>query len=404
MPNWWKNAISMNWKNLIWFLCAGLLVCGNDRLRGQEYGANLNHNPEIIDFHYLEKVKVEWIRTTPRILDYVDGKLDVETDPGLGKVVAAGKKGYKIAFGFRWDFKREGRTIPAPGSSEEKILFLYATHILERVGPHTDIFKLGNEPNLETLQADMQADANGEIPLVVFTKRLLTEVVIPYYDRHPELIRPDIYVGSLPALFEAGQQAIPGVNGLIRLAQEDERITGLALHLHIADTSEIERAFRYARAILPDKPIIVPEWSLHRLYRKHLSELIGVNTAGRAFAEQYGRDPDWKLYDWFAMANSQRADPAEWQALFGSRDWFPRHYMRIYAEKFRQYGVVLATFPLLQQSCPRKMTADSPAWFINPLFCQHSLALDHAGDYASNPLVFRDFLTLVQNGKWRWGR
>ncbi|MCB0628939.1 MAG: hypothetical protein KDD15_04390 [Lewinella sp.] len=391
----------MELKNIAWLLCSCVLLLVYSQIQGQEYGANFNHNPEIIDFHYLERSKVEWIRTTPRILDYINGELDVETDPGLGKVVEAGEKGYKIAFGFRWDFKREHMSIPEPGSCEEKLLFVFATRILERVGPHTDIFKLGNEPNLETLDADMQPDESGEIPLVVFTERLLSEVVLPYYGRHPELSQPDIYVGSLPALFETRQQAIPGVNGLIQLAQNDDRITGLALHLHIADTSEIDRSFRYARQLMPDKPIIVPEWSLHRMYRKHLSETIGNNPAGVAFARNYRRDPNWKLYDWFTEANSNRISSEEWLALFRTRTWFPGHYMRIYAEKYRQYGVVLATFPLLQQSCPRQVNADSPAWFINPLFCQHSLELEEESDYSPNPLVFDDFLKLVQNGKSR---
>lgn len=370
----------------------------------QEYGANFNHNPEIIDFHYLERVKVEWIRTTPRILDYVDGKLDVETDPGLDKVVEAGRRGYKIAFGFRWDFRRNKRSIPKPDSFEEKLLFLYATHILEKVGPYTQIFKLGNEPNLETLPEDMEADAEGEIPLVRFTERLLSKVVEPYYDRHPDLIFPQIFVGSLPALFEKKQQAIPGVNGLIHLAQQDERITGLALHLHIEDTAEIDQAFRYARNIMPEKPIIVPEFSLHRMYRKHLSEPIGINEAGKAFAKKFARDPDWKLYEWFTLANSHQVSAEEWQDLFDTRAWIPKHYLRIYAEKYRENGVVLATFPLLQQSCPAVMTERSPAWFINPLFAQHSLELDDGGDYSMNPLVFKDFVNLVQKGKWKWGR
>lgn len=381
-------------------LILGLIsVCAN--LYAQEYGSNFNHNPEIIDFDYLERVKVDWIRTTPRILDYVDGKLEVETDPGLGKVIEAGNRGYKVVFGFRWDFKMRRKRIPMPDSFEEKLLFLYATHILERVGPHTDIFTLGNEPNLETLPEDMTAGPEGVIPLVRFTERLMTEVVLPYYDRHREYALPKLYVGSLPALFEPKQQTIPGVSGLIRLAQRDDRIAGLALHLHISDTTEIDSAFQYARSIMPEKTIIVPEFSLHRLYKTRLTEALGGSPAGRQFAEKYGFDKELPLYKWYSRANTHRVTPQEWLAFFQSRDWYPEHYLQIYARKYKRYGVVLATFPLLQQSCPEQLTATSPAWFINPVFCQHSLTLDDQGDYARNPLVFDDFVNLVQRGKWR---
>ena len=366
---------------------------------GQELGSNFNHNPEIIDFEYLKKVKVEWIRTTPRLLDYVEGKLQIENDPGIQKVVEAGEKGYKVAFGFRWDFKMRGKRLPLPGSVEEQYYFETACRILELVGPYVTIFKLGNEPNLETMQEDLEEDENGMVPLVRFTERQLTEVVLPYFKKRDSANMPDIYVGSFPRLFMKKEQQNPGVRKIIEFAHGDDRITGLALHLHISDTIQIDQSFEYVRSIMPTKPMIVPEFSLYRLYRKNLAEPLIINDTGKAFVEKYDLNPDWKLYHWFTKANSQGVSQQEWADMFATRDWFPKHNLKIYYDRFVKYGVVLATYPLLQQNCPEKMTPKSPAWFINPIFCQKSLIKNEKGEFSANPLHFDDFVELVEKGK-----
>ncbi|PWD98509.1 hypothetical protein [Marinilabilia rubra] len=358
----------------------------------QEIGCNFNHNPEIIDFKYLEKIGVEWVRTTPRILDYVYGDKDLNNDEAIDKVVEAGKKGYKLAFGFRWGFKKYGMDIPKPGSKEEKKLFETERAILRRVGPYVDVFKLGNEPNLETKKSDMMPQEDGSIPLVRFTKRQFEEVVLPFFEDELKIKTPDVYIGSFPRLFMKDERTIPGVMELIRMAHSDDRITGLAVHLHISSLDEIDESFEFVRDLMPDKPIIIPEFSLHRLYQEKSMDSIGSTPVGRSFAKKFGRDPSMKFYEWGEIANTKGVSRKEWEAFFMSRSWFPPHYLKEYQSRFTKYGVVLATFPLLQQSCPENMTPNSPMWFINPLYCQKSLIRMENGDYASNPLVFEDFI------------
>src|SRR5690606_8747049 len=129
----------------------------------QELGLNFNHNPENINFKYVEKIKPKWIRTTPRILDYADGLLNPDTDPGIQKLVDAGKQGYQIAFGFRWDFKNRNLAMPEPGAEREAFYFKIVDKILERVGPYVDIFTLGNEPNLESIESDLQYSEGNKV-------------------------------------------------------------------------------------------------------------------------------------------------------------------------------------------------------------------------------------------------
>ncbi|TWV89190.1 hypothetical protein [Chitinophaga pinensis] len=106
---------------------------------GQEIGANFNHNPEVIDLTYLRKTPVKWIRTTPYIFEYIRGEKDPATEPGLQQLIDAKKAGYKVAFGFRWDFRKYKLPIPAPGSVEEKKYFATVSAILDRVGAYIDI-------------------------------------------------------------------------------------------------------------------------------------------------------------------------------------------------------------------------------------------------------------------------
>lgn len=365
----------------------------------QEIGANFNHDPEIIDINYLKKTPVEWIRTTPYIFEYINGQKDPATEAGLGKVIEAKKAGYKVAFGFRWDFKKYNLNIPQPGTSLEKKYFATVTALLTRMSGSIDILKLGNEPNLETKDEDLNVNNEGYVPLVKFMERLLTEVALPFYRAHPEYKKPDIYVGSLPALFEPKQQKTPGVIGLIKLAQQNKDLTGLAVHLHIEDTLEIGRALDFVRSIMPSKPIIVPEFSLFRLYNKHVTDLIGDNAAGRAFAQKYHYADTMHLYQWYSIANTKRVDAMEWTEMFNSRKWFIPHSMETYYRYFQKYNVVLATYGYFSQSAPANVKPGTGVWFVNPIFACKSLKPDANGDCAANPLWYSDFVDIVNKGK-----
>lgn len=374
-----------------WTLFLGVSLSIN----AQELGANLNHNLENLEFEYLEQSQVKWIRTTPRILDYADGKLRIENDPALSTLNEAGERGYQIALGFRWDFKSHGMAVPKPGSKEEKELFELERRILEEVGTQVDMFKLGNEINLETLDEDMKPNANGDIPILVFIKRQLEMVVIPYFESNRNGQIPPLYVGSFPRLFMEETQTNPGVRELIKFADCDDRITGLSIHLHVSSFKEVKESFEFVRRLMPSKPIIVPEFSFHRLFLKHSEDLLGDSSAGIEFAKKYQRKPSLKMYEWCEIGNSSQISSEEWEAFFNSRDWFPRNYLQTYFQYYKTYGVVLATFPIFQQSCPVKMTANSPMWFINPIFGQKNLELTKDGKFSANPLVYDDFIEIV---------
>jgi len=365
------------------------------QVKAQEIGLNFNHNPENIDFTYVHKLPIKWIRTTPRILDYVDGKLDAVSDTAIQKVVEASSMGYQVAFGFRWDFKNRNLAMPEAGSARESTYFRIVDQLLERVGPYIQIFTLGNEPNLETIASDLQYNQERQVPLVMFTERLLAHV-LNFYKQHPDWSMPKIYAGSLPALFEKKQQQIPGVVELIKLAQRESHIDGLAVHLHIGDTLDIPAALDFVRAIMPNKPLIVPEFSLFRLYNKHFGDRIANSAKGKAFVNKYQLPSNIKIYEWLNLVHTGKVIPAQWEELFLSQDWYPANYLLTYNRYFKRYGVVLATYPLLQQGFAKQVKPTSDSWFLNPLFLQKSFGLTEKGEYVKNPLVYGDFLRLLQ--------
>lgn len=375
-------------------LSAGML----HQAHSQELGLNFNHNMEHIDFGYVEKTGVSWLRTTPRILDYTAGILEIENDPALDSLIEANRRGYEIAFGYRWDFKKRNMPLPAPDSPEESTVFSSARQMLSRVAPHIRILKLGNEPAFETLPEDLIPNSEGEIPLLSFTDRLLRKVVIPFYNSNTELALPQIYVGSIVWPYHPKQQNSPATRALIKYTEDTPEITGLSIHLHIRKIEDIEASFRFIRSRMPTKPIIVPEFSLQPLYRSKLTEKLGETIEGQQFAKAFGRDPDWKLHQWYSYANTHRVSTEEWLGMLESRDWYPKHYLKSFYESYRRHGVVLATYPLVQQSCPKNVTPKTPIWFLNPLFCQKSLFLNSNGSYARNPLCYEDFIKLKDKG------
>lgn len=381
-------------KSQLTILLAVVLVCVFTNSYSQQFGLNFNHNPENIDLKYVKKINVEWIRTTPRILDYVDGKLNPETDTALQKVVEAGKMGYHIAFGFRWDFKPRNLAMPAPGSEKEAAYFKVVDKIMDRLGMYVDIFKLGNEPNLETLESDLQYRNDGKVPLIVFTERLMDHMVA-YYKLHTSWKMPEFYAGSLPALFEKAQQQKPGVFELIKLAERRDDIKGLAVHLHIADTLQIPEALDFVRTLMPKKPMIVPEFSLFRLYNKHFADKIASSAKGADFVKKYQLPPEIKVHEWLTLVNTGKVPYQQWEEMFLSQDWYIPNYLNTYNRYYKKYNVVLVTYPLFQQGYQPTVSAASASWFLNPLYLQKSYGLDASDEYFTNPLSYPDFMKLA---------
>lgn len=85
--------------------------------------------------------------------------------------------------------------------------------------------------------------------------------------------------------------------------------------------------------------------------------------------------------------------------MFGSRSWFPPHFMRTYYDYFTRYGVALATYGFVSQYAPPTVPPNGMAWFINPIFIPKSLPPGPDGAIPANPLWFDDFVDIVTRGR-----
>ncbi|MCM5661806.1 LamG-like jellyroll fold domain-containing protein [Galbibacter mesophilus] len=367
-------------------------------IKAQEIGANFNHDFNALNFDYLQRSQVDWIRTTPYITDYIFKGRSVQNSDQFTTVNDLKNSGYKIAFGFRWDFKALNMRIPEPNSEAEQKCFAVADSILDIVGPSVDLFKLGNEPQLETFDEDMVPNNDGVIPLVRFFKRLNNLVIKPYFETNRPNNEPPVYVGSLVNLQFQNAQNLPAVVELMNYVQTSDDIDGAAIHLHARSLDDVETAIKYARSVITEKPFMVPEFSLQGLFRSTLEETLGNSPEGIAFAQKYGRDPSLKLYEYYTIMNTNKWTPVELQEYFDTRDWFPHNFLMTYYYLFKQYGVTLATYPLSQQSAPQTVTPENTIWFFNPIYGQKLIELKPNGDWNENPIAFDDFMSILNGG------
>jgi len=160
----------------------------------------------------------------------------------------------------------------------------------------------------------------------------------------------------------------------------------------------MEEIFHFVRSLMPQKPIIVTEYSLFRLYNLHTTDAIGDTPEGKAFAKKYGYSGTMKAYEWYTHVNTDRVTPTEWADFFDSRKWFPRHFMKTFYRYFKEYGVALATYGYFSQAAPKNVGPQTPIWFVNPIFPGKSLIPYADSSIMENPLWFSDFTDIVNEG------
>jgi hypothetical protein len=70
--------------------------------------------------------------------------------------------------------------------------------------------------------------------------------------------------------------------------------------------------------------------------------------------------------------------------------------LKTYQRYYKQYGVVLATYPLFQQGYAKYVKPDSESWFLNPIYLNKSYGVAENGEFVKNPLSYDDFINWVK--------
>src|SRR5690606_40255655 len=69
------------------------------------------------------------------------------------------------------------------------------------------------------------------------------------------------------------------------------------------------------------------------------------------------------IHEWLTLVNTGKIPYQQWEEMFLSQDWYVPNYLDTYYRYFKEYNVVLATYPLFQQGYTKEVKVSSDSWF-----------------------------------------
>jgi hypothetical protein len=234
--------------------------------------------------------------------------------------------------------------------------------------------------------------------MIRFMQRLVAHLAA----EHPEAAGGGplpIFAGGLTRMDKEDQRTLPATRQMIAWVNHDPQVAGLDYHLHQPDMSSTVDSMRYMHAQIPNKPLIVTEFSLVWKWQAHMGDRVGESAAGAAFLKQFNLPENLSVAEFCNDAFGQPVPDAEWQAFLASQPWFEPDYLDRIAPLMQANGIVVATYAFTLDPFPRpgaparRVTAGTPPWFVNNLFIP-SLAV--AADPHSAPVNYGFFASYVR--------
>jgi hypothetical protein len=318
----------------------------------------------------LDATGVKWIRGFLPAGEFLDGRRSLATDPGIAAFRAAAASGRKLAITLKWDFVRSKWRVPAVDSDAEKKALAWAIDVARATKP--DLLLLVNETFIDTEPADLQPGPDGVIPMVRFLQRLAARV-------HGEQLRTPsgqplpVSCGGFTRLDRAENRNHPATRALLPWLATSSDLSHVNFHLHQADLAQFESAVKFLHEQMPERPLVVTEFSLVWAYRSHMSDRLGADDAGRAFAKKFARPTGQTVADYLSHAAREPIREEELHAFLASRTWFDPDSLEKCCRLMEQNGVVLATYAYLQaasglERAKSPVRDTQPPWRLNPIF------------------------------------
>ncbi len=333
-------------------------------------GANFNKNPESIKFALLERTGTKWIRTSINMFPYMrylhllakkqDKLSDSEKatiayfDEQLASIKNAQNRGYKVVLTMRWYFSDIDNLdasirIPLPNDPRENLYFASAINVIQQVGLKSQIIVVGNEPTLETHPDDMKINSSGQIPMVQFYHRLAIQV-----DKELQKNGRNNYkllVGSFNRLNWGEFQSHEAVKRLFMIANNNSFIDGVDIHAHVANMDAVRDQLKFARKLLPNKMLIVTEFSLVRAFFRKLDVSVCQGVDETDFCTKFDISPLTTTRNFInktlTSISEEKYTASLWNQFFKSRSYLPDDFLKEAYELFTIYGVTLATYGLV---------------------------------------------------------
>jgi len=335
-----------------------------------ELGANFNEHLDAATQPELDVTGVRWIRGFLPAGEFLDGRRTLRSDAGVATFRAAAATGRKLAITLKWDFKRSKWRVPAPASAAEAKAFAWAVEAVREVKP--DLLLLVNELFVDTEEADLAPGADGTIPMVRFLQRLAAHIAAAAL-KAPSGKSLSVSCGGFTRLDRAEMRNHPATRALLPWLATTPHVSHVNFHLHQVDLAQFESAVKFMRAQVPSRPLVVTEFSLVWAYRPHMSDRLGIDNAGQAFAKKYRRRPDQTVAHYLSAAAREPVTEDELHAFLASRSWFDPQSLEKCCRLMEQNGVVLATYAYLQASSGLERAQSpvgdtQPPWRLNPIF------------------------------------
>ncbi|MGW7516859.1 hypothetical protein ACWGJ2_14820 [Streptomyces sp. NPDC054796] len=347
-------------------------------------GANFNEDPSDMTFAQLRGISAGWLR------GFIPMRETETSDPARQKCVAtllkAREEGYGTILSLKFPYQH--KALPEAGSSAMDAELARVDKVLAAALGKMDILVIGNEPFLETRQAERRG------PAINAFYEHLAEHVIAYRKKHfGARCRTRLYMGALNRLDDPSRRTGP-TRRWMEFVGETREIEGVDIHPHV---TSLDAGQKYLDYVLPhlrdDQKFLATEFSLVLNWGRHMRDKIPA-----AFASKYDVAPDTRVWQLLKEAAENPFPQEKWDAFLAASPWFHRNrrYLRDQMRKFRDTGkLAVATYGVVQaDAMVRNIGPDKTPWMLNSVYASRTVEEGEDGSPGLNKAWYEDFRAL----------
>ncbi|WP_329470019.1 hypothetical protein OIE75_07195 [Streptomyces sp. NBC_01723] len=353
-------------------------------------GANFNEDPTYVDKAALDGLGTSWVRGFT-VLDRVKEGMAPERLRAVRALLDLHSQGFGTILALKFQFRKEGRTVPAPGTREMRAELAAVDKVLETVLDKVEILTLGNEPFLETRPQERRTKLNPFYQAVA-------KHVIDYRDaRFPGGCRTRLHMGALnhlddPAMLsDATEEWIAFVNRTVQL-------DGLDMHPHVTSAGAAQKYLDYVLPRLDRaKKFLVTEFSLVNHYQRQMPKPLPAPFL-TAHGKDLGLGRDTRVWQFLKAAAARPLTEEQWRDFLRMSPWFEdhKHFMRDQVTAYRETGrLAVATYGVVQgKASVRDITEKTKPWMLNSLYVPRTVRHERGAPLPRSYTVSDDFAAL----------
>ncbi|MGW1840007.1 hypothetical protein [Streptomyces sp. NPDC002067] len=346
--------------------------------------ANFNEDPRGTTLDRLKGVQAGWVRGFVPMPEVEDGAAGRQR--AVAMLLTAHRAGYGTVLSLK--FPSAHRPLPAPGSAAMDAELRRVDQVLDATLGSVDILGIGNEPFLETRAEDQRRGR-----LNAFYEAVARHIAERRRTRFPDGCRTRLYMGALnrledPATHDAAHDRWMS---FVRATRE---IEGVDIHPHVAAIGDTEAYLRYVLPRMrPEQRFLATEFSLVRLWRKHLRDPVPA-----AFARRRGIAAGTPVWQALRDAAARPLPAADWKELLLGSGWFGAHrsFLTNQMRRFRATGrLTVAAYGIAQgPAMVRDIGPDTVPWLLNSVYSNLTAQPADDGTPAPNPAWYDAFRSL----------